>query len=36
LRRLRAVVVNWQEERGLAPEIARAVQVVKNQAIGDR
>lgn len=30
LRRLRAVVANWQEDRWLAPEIARAVQVMKN------
>ncbi|AIR86894.1 HAL/PAL/TAL family ammonia-lyase [Pantoea rwandensis] len=32
LRRLRAVVANWQEDRWLAPEIARAVQVMKNGA----
>ncbi|HBZ14528.1 histidine ammonia-lyase [Pantoea sp. NPDC088449] len=30
LRRLRAVVANWQEDRWLAPEIARAVAVLKN------
>ncbi|WP_337024822.1 MULTISPECIES: HAL/PAL/TAL family ammonia-lyase [unclassified Pantoea] len=30
LRRLRAVVANWQEDRWLAPEIARAVEVMKN------
>ncbi|NIE99730.1 histidine ammonia-lyase [Pantoea sp. Acro-805] len=32
LRRLRAVVANWQEDRWLAPEIARAVEVMKNGA----
>jgi len=30
LLRLRAVVANWQEDRWLAPEIARAVEVMKN------
>lgn len=30
LRRLRAEVANWQEDRWLAPEIARAVEVMKN------
>ncbi|QCP59029.1 histidine ammonia-lyase [Pantoea sp. SO10] len=30
LRRLRAVVANWQEDRWLAPEIARAVEVLKS------
>ncbi|KGT93718.1 HAL/PAL/TAL family ammonia-lyase [Enterobacter cancerogenus] len=30
LRHLRAVVANWQEDRWLAPEIARAVEVMKN------
>ncbi len=29
LHRLRAVVANWQEDRWLAPEIARAVEVMK-------
>ncbi len=32
LRRLRAEVANWQEDRWLAPEIARAVEVMKNGA----
>lgn len=32
LRRLRAVVANWQEDRWLAPEIAKAVEVMKNGA----
>ncbi|NIG18915.1 histidine ammonia-lyase [Pantoea sp. Al-1710] len=32
LRHLRAVVANWQEDRWLAPEIARAVEVMKNGA----
>lgn len=31
LHRLRAVVANWQEDRWLAPEIARAVEVMKTQ-----
>lgn len=30
LQRLRVVVANWQEDRWLAPEIARAVEVMKN------
>lgn len=32
LRCLRAVVANWQEDRWLAPDIARAVEVMKNGA----
>ncbi|WP_058972305.1 HAL/PAL/TAL family ammonia-lyase [Type-D symbiont of Plautia stali] len=31
LHRLRAVVANWQEDRWLAPEIAKAVDVMKKQ-----